>query len=578
MRSILVRPTCYDSLTEQDLETIRRYIKHNARTNVINLKPVLSSWNANKRTLFKGLGKQLRVTVPITIERNQIMFYNQIKELYAVPYQNFVYDFKDNVNIDNVRKHIHNDFVFSFFQYYATKVIDNSSYYNDRSEFYNLINLFTYSCIEENKTFNKVELTSCGLSFQAGTRPMRAIQKVIKKIGYPHLDLFEEWRNAISNMCSNRAFKGNLTLSIHPLDFMTLSDNNCNWTSCMNWREGSYSIGTIEMMNSNCAMVAYLNSDTEFAPHDLPIPNKSWRALLFAHKNILIVGKNYPYHNKSLEQQVLKEASSLLKKNLNWDYRYKEQYYKDLHLFNSNAFVRENLNREKMTYTKDGNTRHKIICYTNIMYNDMMEDQDSEYMCYRNKPKKTLFLNLSGPVTCLCCGKPHDIPSWYVQGVYDHPVCSICKTNICQGCGQYMQPEHLHDKDSIYVVKKSYKICLDCCETQIYLPTLDKFITKEDYHSRYCSVVFRSQDSCRSKRVSKNIIDFMTSRYYNPLRKNEKYHDFLSYLDLHQDVLFYYNKSSDTLDSNSLTISDEYFDLLLEIVRKEEINETSTTI
>lgn len=561
--------TCYNSLTEQDLETMRRYMKHNARVNVVDLKPVLSRWEANKRTLFKGLGKQLRVTLPITISRNHNMFYNQIKDLYGALGKSHFVNFETDSSFNYIKDYTRNEFIFSFFSHYVKETLKNTYRHEAREEFGNLAYIFNYYTIECNEISKNIELPSCGLKFQKGTRPMRAIQKIIKKTNYPHTELFEQWRNAISNLCSNRSFKGNLTLSIHPLDFMTLSDNKCDWSSCMNWRNGSYSLGTVEMMNSNCAMVAYLNSDTEFAPHGLPIPNKSWRALVFAHKDILIVGKNYPYRNEDLELLVLKEVSALLKKNLNWDYQYKDQLYKDLFPFQSNSFVRESLSRQKMRYKENGASRHKIICYTDFMYNDMIEDKDFGYYCYRNKPKKTLFLNLSGPVTCLCCGETRY--EWLDDlSVYSNSVCRSCRANLrCRLCGHTLQ-DH---EEVVFIEKGTHIICEDCSTEYFYFPALDSFLPKDKYYSTHRSTVFYSYDLHRSKRISHDILRIMLSKYCNPLRKNSRYTDLIAHLDLYSHILL----SGDT-DDMELTITEEYFDLLLEIVRKEELNETSTTV
>ena len=73
----------------------------------------------------------------------------------------------------------------------------------------------------------------------------------------------------------------------------------------MSWsRNGCYHAGTLEMMNSNVAAVAYLESNSEYALHldetgeVYPIPNKSWRSLVFIHKDIILCGKSYPYFKR----------------------------------------------------------------------------------------------------------------------------------------------------------------------------------------------------------------------------------------------------------------------------------------
>ena len=57
---------------------------------------------------------------------------------------------------------------------------------------------------------------------------------------------FDEYAVAHSQILNTTNLKGTLCLSIHPLDYMTMSDNDSNWTSCMSWKNGGeYRQGTV---------------------------------------------------------------------------------------------------------------------------------------------------------------------------------------------------------------------------------------------------------------------------------------------------------------------------------------------
>lgn len=90
---------------------------------------------------------------------------------------------------------------------------------------------------------------------------MKALKQLNGILHFMDDDEFEEFR-ICQSMCTNTtALEGKLCLSIHPLDYMTMSDNACDWSSCMSWQEdGCYRMGTVEMMNSPCVIVAYLES------------------------------------------------------------------------------------------------------------------------------------------------------------------------------------------------------------------------------------------------------------------------------------------------------------------------------
>ena len=84
--------------------------------------------------------------------------------------------------------------------------------------------------------------------------------------------IFEQMRIKHSQILNKKRLKGTLCLSIHPLDYITISDNNCDWDSCMTWTgddcPGEYRLGTLEMMNSPSVVVAYLDSKEPYHPLD----------------------------------------------------------------------------------------------------------------------------------------------------------------------------------------------------------------------------------------------------------------------------------------------------------------------
>ena len=260
------------------------------------------------------------------------------------------------------------------------------------------------------------------MTIKSGQKIIKTIQKVLNFYGYDMSNgLFEEFRNKVSNITTCSNIKSNLVLSIHPIDFMTMSDNNCGWSSCMSWmNKGMYNNGTIEMMNSNMIIVAYLESDKEFIVNNHIIPNKSWRTLLYVHKNILVAGKSYPYYNSELDKKVLEELYKLVNKNLKWDYKYKEQEYKDLYSY---------LPNEEDQIDIHWVSKKQIVIVTgHAMYNDLLEDKDSVYFCYRNIPKKGMVLNASGKNTCLICGLQNNLST-------SVKICNSCKENYrCYEC------------------------------------------------------------------------------------------------------------------------------------------------
>lgn len=383
----------FDYLTDEDKITIKEFIQAYAHIEDVDIYKALKYWNKNKRKMFKALGRNLRVKIPVDIPCDDKLFINALQDIYIPPFGHqiegkinhpFIPDFENFVNNKVLQKVSdmwkQGDIKDKFMQMFR--------YDNFKSGVLNR----DYSFVREGKR----------LKIPEGTKIMKAIRKMLVFAGYPNMDLFESFRNEISNLTTSKHIKTNLVFSIHPIDFLTMSDNSLGWHSCMSWmQDGGYSTGPIEMMNSNMVIVAYLESNKQFQFNMHDIPNKSWRILLYVHKNILLAGKAYPYINDKITTEVLDKMRKLLYNNLKWKYQYINQEYRDLLGYHSNDRLRSSCiprNAKK--------NQHRIMIYTNGMYNDLVESNITTYWCCRNWVPKPLRLNASGIANCMLCGKP----------------------------------------------------------------------------------------------------------------------------------------------------------------------------
>ena len=467
----------YDALTDEDIKTIQYYLEIYGATRSAPLPQVLSVWNKNKTTLFKALGNKLRVERQISIPKNISVMRKQLSTIY----HEYVLWGERALNIakndtETLNLRTNNSFISSVMNYWA-----NQNY--TKYELYNLSKLFNY----ENVSLGYIEtisepgeftFTSFKGSIKNGMKTIRTIQRMLHLTHYPDMASFDEWRNAVNCLSIENEIQTKLVLSIHPIDFMSMSDNTCNWSSCMSWsHNGCYRSGTLEMMNSNLAIVAYLEGPQSFKLNInenevYNIPNKSWRSLFYVHKNILLSGKAYPYHNEDLIFKILDILKELVKKNLNWDYQFGIQEYKDMKNLDGNFYMRDFFNLE---YDKKKN-HHCIFVYTNCMYNDIIESHVPYYYCYRNYVPKSIKLCLSGPPTCICCGKP-------IAGrenIYDYAdvgsdlICGDCRYDRqCCECG--ITSYHIKYRTNFG------KFCSDeCCSNQIYFPKFNRALSRED--------------------------------------------------------------------------------------------------
>ena len=230
------------------------------------------------------------------------------------------------------------------------------------------LRLFNRDTKEEEKT----------IIVQYSCKPVRVLNKIAKFLGIE--EEYEKFRIEIS-MASNKAnLHGKFCLSIHPLDYMTMSDNDSGWGSCMSWEDsGCYRQGTVEMMNSRYVVVGYLESSNAMTmPGGNYWNNKKWRTLYVVDDNFITSVKDYPYHSKELSEI-----------GLDW--------------------LKELTGKE---YTENFNYGEDAVDYSNIdfttynMYNDFHNNPNAWMAVtkeYAADPKP-LTVNYSGYSECMACG------------------------------------------------------------------------------------------------------------------------------------------------------------------------------
>ena len=477
----------FNLLTEAEKTAIKDYIFENMYSPEVrsvhpspnfDLAKVLLNWaEAKSDYLFKAFGEQLIVEKDIRYEEDfeelsqkmrSELAWHPFTELYKEfvtklynPHENFTmyYGLRSLVDPDNLVQNVWNG---------STIILP----------------------VPDKKTPLKLE---------EGGKIIKFLIKVAKAFNIPHV---EDFANKHSQVLNRKFLKGKLCLSIHPLDYMTMSDNNCDWTSCMSWTEtGCYRQGTVEMMNSPMVVVAYLKSEsTDFYPSTMGFKwnSKKWRELFIITPDIITGIKGYPYHLIELEKIALQEIKSLVETNLNWN-----QYDSKIHDF-CNGFG--------SNYTLE-NGEEKIICVTTEtknMYNDFI-NKDTRCLCYLRKDfedHERITIHYSGKPQCIICGEEIEDNLVYERILvcetcaefYRCPTCDCIvdpdESNVysgehyCDGCWDNMDfcasCEGLVSNNKKYTfvvehVRGFYESTIHLCEThyKYFVKRINKYITKE---------------------------------------------------------------------------------------------------
>lgn len=243
-----------------------------------------------------------------------------------------------------------------------------------------------------------------------------------------NLSLVEEIRLAQSQVSSNRILKGALRLSTRPEDFLSLSEDTSNWTSCLAMisHRGDYRAGCLEMMTSPYTILATVESNHR----------KYWRQIVLLTPYAIVALRGYPYTVPQVTSQVLSLVAAAAKRSLDWDYDPQLCYTKS------------------SEFAVSGGT---LTLTTNRMYNDTY--LGGYYLIGKPLPSSTYEINYSGPAYCLSCGAPLElsIPDF---GHEDEILCSSCShRKICSCCGE------MKDLDSLLFDKSlDDYICFYCDE------------------------------------------------------------------------------------------------------------------
>ena len=469
-----------DVISEKDYRIMENYLEtcHFPKDAILPVREYLSEWAKCKPKLYRMMGKNLKVSVPCTFEKPLCDIEKETYKLFN--------DFEDFIN--NYRKFFDN-------------VMYNEEYQIEEDDVRDLKKIINVSNFIKDSIPTSIKIKPKGykktLQLQTGMKPIRALSKIVSYFGAENFKDFEEFRCKHSLIYNDKIIKGNLIISIHPLDFITMSDNSLGWSSCMSWTDdGCYHLGTVEMMNSNNVVVCYLEGSTPYEfnnehPEDEEWTwnNKKWRQMFYVTKDIIVSGKAYPYKHLDLTRTVLEKLRELAKENFNWTYSFGPETYHDMK--NIWSIFRMDNNRE---WVANGTSiKHNILFDTKNMYNDMLNDNNYEFLCVRNKVKKEKIISYSGKARCICCNdillEENDYQDDYNDRFLNtgKVICNEClEKSRCSCCGKIKGSNNLIKiKIREFRLESVRNFCKDCYKERAKICPIcgENFIVPDGYDS-----------------------------------------------------------------------------------------------
>ncbi len=452
----------FAALSDDDKEAIDEYISSFApcdsdNTNFYNKKDlgtILREWDLEKQDLYKLLGEELIVRRLYSYKQTMEGLVNEFTlhkedDAYRDFYSWWNWSVKHKAGIN-----------------FELEGISQMSYY---SKFFFIEEVFNFQNLAANsyqgEEFKVIFEDGSVLKVSRGMKPMKILHKFVEKYGTEKdEETFEEFRLWHSRLLNQKTIDGQLCLSIHPLDFMTMSDNANGWTSCMRWSDkwghpdaGDYRTGTVECMNSPYIIIAYLHDPKhpmEFS--GFKWDSKRWRELFIVNECCISEIKGYPYQDENLTNTCLAWIKELAMNNMGWTYDDEEynmtsaisqndkesifiDFVKPAHMYKDFGSLKKHAGRINMDTLRD----------THKFYHREVTRADGFKIHYFDIP-------YGGEATCMFCGKFIDNTE-YDPG--DNVVlCDDCETvRKCSCCG-----DALNNDDCYYIEEIDDYVCYNC--------------------------------------------------------------------------------------------------------------------
>ena len=325
---------------------------------------------------------------------------------------------------------------------------------------------------------NKVVNTVNGVNIPKG-------MKLVKAFKYFEKDkkTLRNIQDFASAVIQEDKIKGVLCFSVHPLDFLSSSENTYNWRSCHSL-DGEYRSGNLSYMVDETTFMVYIKNadDTElnaFGPN-IKWNSKKWRVLMHASLDdqILFAGRQYPFSSKSGLDEVLSVYNSICYH----DKKMQKSYYAaNTYDSWSSAYVDRFEDDEEEDWAKRLEEKYlvvdrKLIALNEVVspgrfalnYNDLLHSSCyvkpyyaifNKYSYHSIKEMRDNPIVIGGSVKCLHCGK-HKI--------------SNAETMRCDEC----ELEYGYEENELY------GSCA-CCGRRIYLDDAP-IVGGEDLVCDYC--------------------------------------------------------------------------------------------
>ncbi len=282
----------------------------------------------------------------------------------------------------------------------------------------------------------------------------------------------------MSRIRQEATVNGTLVMSVHPLDFLSSSENAHNWRSC-HALDGEYAAGNLSYMSDKHTFICYLKSENDMEISRFPFEwnSKKWRVLMFLREDdqLIMAGKQYPFDNNALFNTLFDELIAPQYPEINWNEKWLKpptatigQIMQDeLGSLHFNDCLNSSSYRPVIRHSNELTSSDLLWHFTIGLEKMLIGDGVECLECGMG------MISLSSEFKCPCCG--------------DYTTCDSCGESI--------------SNDDIYTVGDECLCCdcafdvteyCDCCDTAYHIHAVDfselMHYDEEDevYYCKYC--------------------------------------------------------------------------------------------
>lgn len=337
--------------------------------------------------------------------------------------------------------------------------------------------------------------------------------KMVKAFKYfeDNKEILSVLQNLASVLIQENKVEGKLCFSVHPLDYLSLSQNTYNWRSCHSL-DGEHRAGNLSYMLDKSTVICYLKGEDgvrlPMFPEDVLWNSKKWRTLLYIsdQENLIFASRSYPFSSSTGVDLALTYFVDIIQgdKSYNWTNvsNYGIRDYTDTH---------GEIKKLNHLYIPLADKLYDV----NTMFiepNNALHFNDVKYSTYYNKPYY-IYRNpdfwYSSKYVEVTFSVGHDIPCLYCEEKIiesaDTFICNDCDLKYgteennnfvyCDCCGRREYRDNLY---SVYIGGGDYELvcehcanteCFECANCSNLIYNSDK-IYDSDTNEYYCNECF----------------------------------------------------------------------------------------